>query len=117
MHRAVALVSLLVFSTCSLAKSEELAPCKANLASGIEIVKLIPPNYPTTQGAVVGGWVKLAVKVDSNGKVVDIQIVDSKPGRVFVRSAKKAVKKWKFSKSSSNAIRCGITAINFKLED
>ena len=63
------------------------------------------------------GWVKVEVKVDSNGQIVKLTIMDAKPKRVFERSAMKAIKKWEFSKSASQQSRCGVVNIGFSLEE
>ena len=117
MHKVIVLFGLMVFSSYSLGESEMLKPCKDRPNSRIQVVEHVAPKYPTSHRALVNGWVKLEVRVDSEGRAVNMQIVDAFPKRVFERSARKAVMKWKFSKSSSNELRCGITVVEFKLED
>ena len=85
----------------------------------IEVVKKVQPRYPTSPyaGGYIEGWVKLEVRVDHNGKAIEIQIINADPSRRFERSAKKALEQWEFSKSTKQEIRCGIIAMEFKLEN
>ncbi len=45
------------------------------------------------------GWVKLAFDIDETGKVVNVSVIDyepGRPGRRFVRAARKALQNWKY---------------------
>lgn len=64
-----------------------------------EVIALlrVEPDYPR-KAAIQGveGWVKLRFTVLEDGSVTDIVVIDSKPRRVFEKSAIRALKRWKF---------------------
>ena len=57
----------------------------------------IDPKYPT-QAAKDGieGWVKLSFSIDTSGAVIDVQVLDAEPKRIFDREAIRALKAWKY---------------------
>ena len=60
-------------------------------------IRRVAPRYPTAaSNRGQNGWVVLAAKIDEHGNVVDIEVVESEPGRVFDKAAKKALSKWKY---------------------
>jgi TonB family protein len=118
MIKILLIVSLVFHAAASRAENEQLAPCGLETSSEITVVKRIPPRYPRINTMEYAeGWVKLQVKVDSNGKIVELIIMDAKPKRVFERSAKKTIKHWEFSKSTSQQSRCGVINLEFSLEE
>lgn len=62
----------------------------------IPIVR-IQPQYPR-EAALDGieGWVKLEFTIEADGTVSDVAVLDSQPRRIFDRSARQALYKWKF---------------------
>ncbi|WP_117232458.1 energy transducer TonB [Vibrio maerlii] len=57
----------------------------------------VEPRYP--QRALkrgLEGYVIMKFTIDSTGKPVDIEVVESNPSRVFDREAKRALTKWKY---------------------
>jgi protein TonB len=42
------------------------------------------------------GWVKVAFTITARGTVTDAVVVESKPRRLFNRSALTAIRKWRF---------------------
>lgn len=105
---------------------------KQNLLTGVntefaapqqnnEVIALlkVEPDYPrkaARQG--IEGWVKLKFTVNEDGSVIDVKVVDAEPRRVFNKSAKRAIKRWKFKPRFVNgkAIKQqAIQVIEFKL--
>ena len=49
-----------------------------------------------------GGNVRFCFSVDIDGRVSNIKLVRSEPGRLFVREARRAIKKWRFRPAMEN---------------
>lgn len=69
-----------------------------NMGDGdvIPIVR-IEPNYPRDallRG--IEGWVRVSITIMPDGSVMNPQVIDSDPRRVFDREALRAVLRWKF---------------------
>lgn len=84
----------------------------------IPLVK-IAPRYPR-KAALAGkeGWVKVEFTVTELGTVTDVDVLDSKPRRLFDRAAKKAILKWKFKPrivDGKPVPRRAVQTIEFKL--
>ena len=66
---------------------------------GSEVTPLvrIEPQYPRkARMQNIEGWVTLQFNITPAGTVSGIQILDSKPSRIFDRAAVKALRKWKY---------------------
>ena len=62
-----------------------------------EAILKIPPAYPISARRLgKEGKVDLLFVVNDQGGVEDVIVVDSEPGDIFVASAVKTIKKWKF---------------------
>lgn len=60
-------------------------------------VHIEPPRYPRAAfRRQTKGYAVVAFTVNSNGTTSDIEIVDSKPRRLFDRAAREAVAQWRF---------------------
>ena len=97
--------------------STELATPKEN--SEVVALLKVEPKYPR-KAAIEGieGWVKLKFTILEDGSVTNIKVAASNPRRIFDKSAKRAIKRWKFKPRIVNgkAVKqTAIQTITFKL--
>ena len=81
----------------------------------------VNPQYPR-EALLDGieGYVKFEVLIGTDGSVLDVRVTEASPGRVFVRSALRAVQRWKFKPRVVDGVavqRWATTSIVFELED
>jgi protein TonB len=66
-------------------------------ASTLTRTKYVAPRYPrSAERRNISGWVDVVFTVTTSGSVIDIEVVGSEPGDMFVESATRAVEKWEF---------------------
>ena len=65
--------------------------------SGVTPIVRIEPQYPR-KAAMQGiqGWVQLSFDITAMGTVNNVQVLNSKPKRIFDMAAKRALLKWKY---------------------
>ena len=85
----------------------------------IPIVR-IDPQYPR-EALMDGteGYVKFEVLIGTDGRVLDVNVTDAAPGRIFVRNAVRAVRRWKFKPRVVDGVaveRWAKTSIVFELD-
>jgi len=90
---------LLTFQVC--AKEQPSVRPAPNLADfDIELAipsKITTPLFPHRKiDKSQGGWVHSVFKLKSNGKPIDVRIIDSSPKKILDKSVKRALKKWHF---------------------
>lgn len=63
-----------------------------------KVVKKVPPDFPSeaSKKGISTGTVKAKLTIEADGKVSDVEIVESEPKRVFDRAVKTALMEWKF---------------------
>ncbi len=79
-----------------------------------------PPLYPIKAfQEKIEGWVKMEFKVNNEGTVVNLRVVDSYPNNIFDDAALNAVSKWLFKLKNDQKLDNDdtlITTIRFKLK-
>lgn len=80
----------------------------------------IQPQYPRRAAiAKIEGWVEMEFTITSTGTVADVDVLRSKPPRVFDREAIRALLKWKFKPRVVDGVavdRRATQTIEFKLD-
>lgn len=80
-----------------------VVPQPAGPTRGPVLVKRVQPQYPRVAARRrLEGWVLLGFKVDQQGNVVDVSVLDSRRGRVFERAAISALQQWKYRPALKN---------------
>lgn len=79
----------------------------------------IDPQYPR-EALMDGteGYVRFRVLIGPDGSVMDVEVVEAAPGRLFVRNATRAVRRWKFKPRIVDGVaveRWATTSIVFEL--
>lgn len=87
----------------------------------LEPIVRINPQYPR-QALFDGteGYVVFEVRVGTDGSVLDVRVMEAVPGRLFVRSALRAVRRWIFKPRVEDGVPVegwARTSIVFELED
>lgn len=74
-----------------------LAATGAALASP-KVVKKVPPEFPAeaVRKNISAGSVKAKLTIGADGKVLDVEILESEPKRVFDKVSKEALMEWRF---------------------
>ncbi|WP_334016192.1 energy transducer TonB [Alteromonas sp. S167] len=114
MRRILFLTSVLALSACSTTpevKDNELQPIdligKKDALEEMWIVsKTDYPKYPINaakQG--ISGCVDFSFVINSDGKAQDIQVIKAIPGSIFIGSAKKSLKKFRWQPTELNNLR------------
>jgi len=71
------------------------------------VMPVAPSNLPRNSK---GGFVIVNFKIGTNGRVSDIQVVESEPQGVFDKSAQDAVRKWVYEPRKENGVAVESTA-------
>lgn len=93
------------------------APAVDPSSRDARLVRRVPADYPAlARQRRIGGWVDLEYVVGTDGRVVDVRVLDSDPPRVFDISAERALRRWQFEPASRAGIptqSVGRTRIEF----
>ncbi|RQW63600.1 energy transducer TonB [Vibrio viridaestus] len=77
----------------------------------------VQPNYPSRAlRRNIEGYVVVRFDIDENGRPFNIQVVESKPSRMFDREAIRAVKRWKYQPNVENGTASVVTGQQTKVE-
>ncbi|MET1257532.1 energy transducer TonB [Aliikangiella maris] len=69
---------------------------------GAEPLTITNPRYPRDAAMNnVEGWVFLEFDLDENGHPINLTVLDSSPGDIFVEGASNAILKWTFRKNNT----------------
>jgi TonB family protein len=69
-----------------------------------KIVKRVMPVAPSGVSRKTTGFVVLSYNIQTNGKVSDVQILESQPAGVFDESARDAVRRWVYEPRKENGV-------------
>ncbi len=69
-----------------------------------KIVKRVMPLAPSGISRKTTGYVVLSYNIGTNGRVTDIEILDSQPQGVFDNSAREAVRRWVYEPRKENGV-------------
>lgn len=98
------LLLLTASSTVTASEDELLVVAPADLNQYWTVTKRKAPTFPRTQlRQGIEGCVTLGFIIEANGKVSSPKVIAAEPGRVFAAAAIKAIKRWRFEPSGSNA--------------
>lgn len=90
-------------------------------AADFRRTRYVAPTYPAQALARgLSGDVRVRIRVDTSGRVADVQVLAANPPGVFEQAAVNAVRKWRFEPVMRNgrAIEAGVaTTISFRPED
>jgi len=84
-----------------------------------KIISREAPRYPSRAlKNNVEGWVQVRFFIDTDGKPVDVNVVQSEPSQTFDDAAVKSVKKWRFSPARNQATGLPVrsTSISTKVQ-
>ncbi|MCY3814794.1 MAG: energy transducer TonB [Gammaproteobacteria bacterium] len=77
---------------------EEAADKEAEKAEeAVPIVRVVPEYPPEALMDGIEGFVEMELLVGPDGSVLEIRVTDAAPGRLFVRNAIRAVRRWKYT--------------------
>jgi periplasmic protein TonB len=63
-----------------------------------KVVKKVPPEFPAeaVRKNITAGTVRAKLTIGPDGKVLEVEIVEAEPKRVFDRVSIEALKEWRF---------------------
>ncbi|MFN7695978.1 MAG: energy transducer TonB [Burkholderiales bacterium] len=66
-----------------------------------KVVKKVPPEFPAeaVRKNITAGTVRAKLTIGPDGKVIDVEIVEAEPKRIFDRVSIDALKEWRFEPS------------------
>ena len=80
------------------------------------IVRINPKYPPDAARDGVNGWVKLRFTINEVGQVVDVEVIEAQPKRIFDREAVRALKGWKYQPQIENGVAVKQTGMQVQLD-
>ncbi|MFD2167834.1 TonB family protein [Thalassotalea euphylliae] len=80
-------------------KNDSMASAPATFVSDGDArpIVRVNPKYPVTAARDgIEGWVQLQFDINEIGEVVNIEILDAEPKRIFNKAARQALRRWKY---------------------
>lgn len=118
-YTLLTLIAFLLLASCA-SKQEQSYRSPPDISAmseeAAEPLAITNPRYPY-HAAMNGieGWVFLEFDLDQNGHPMNLSVLDSSPGDVFVKGASDAIVKWTFRKN--NTQNRSQYLMQFRLED
>ncbi len=80
------------------------------------LVRINPKYPPDAVRDGVNGWVKLRFTIDEVGQVIDVEVIEAQPKRIFDREAVRALKGWKYQPQIENGVAVKQTGMQVQLD-
>ena len=73
--------------------------------SSLTRTNYVAPRYPrSAQRRNITGWADVSFKVDADGSVGEVEVLDSSPGDVFDSASVEAISQWRFEPPLENSV-------------
>ncbi len=97
-----------------------LAGCTSGLRQPMQLIQDAGPVYPEAAKAQgIEGWVRLRYDIASDGRVENLQVVESSPPGVFDAAAMAAVAQWRYrapvTDGAPSAVSGVVSTLRFEL--
>lgn len=87
---------------------------RPSVATAAQPIRRVEPRYPVDAARRgQSGYVKMHYRVDEQGRVTDITVLDAYPQQLFIKEALKALQSWRYSSGSPQLT---VTELSFTLE-
>lgn len=106
-------------STQSASAAHSSAPAPSADAEVIPLNEVLPVYPESARRRGIEGYVKLAFTITPQGRVENVQILESSPSRVFDREARRAALRWRFAprrEGGELVAREAVKKLEFRLE-
>jgi periplasmic protein TonB len=80
--------------------------CAGSLTAAPKVVKKVPPEFPAeaVKKNITAGTVRAKVTIAPDGKVLEVEIVEAEPKRLFDKVSIEALKEWRFEPGSEKQV-------------
>jgi protein TonB len=95
--------------SAAVAQPPVTAPAAVNVTPA-KIIKRVAPVAPTGVPLKTAGFVVVRFNIADNGRVTDVEVVESSPTGVFDNAAQAAVRKWMYEPRKENGVAVNSSA-------